>query len=117
MKTPTSTPPNADGFELIVIPSDLKEARRVATVALTLEEKLAGQRHVKELEGKRNAKRKSLFAAQDEIEARRDELIRTVEGRQTYFQVNRDAPFSASFVALSARHSASPNTWPRLWQD
>src|SRR5207249_11060559 len=27
----------------------LKEARRVATVALTLEEKLAGQRHVKEL--------------------------------------------------------------------
>jgi adenine-specific DNA-methyltransferase len=59
----------------------LKEARRAATAALTLEEKLAGQRQVRELEGKRNARRKSLFAAQDEIEARRDELIRSVEGK------------------------------------
>ncbi len=59
----------------------LKEARRTASVGLTLEEKLAGQRNVKDLEAKRNAKRKSLFAAQDEIEARRDELIRQVEGK------------------------------------
>ena len=59
----------------------LKEARRAAAAGLTLDEKLAGQRHVKEIEGKRNAKRKSLFAAQDEIEARRDALIREVEGK------------------------------------
>ena len=59
----------------------LKEARRDAAAGLTLEEKLAGQRHVKEIEAKRNAKRKSLFAAQDEIEARRDALIREVEGK------------------------------------
>ncbi len=59
----------------------LKETRRAATAALTLEQKLAGQRQVKELEAKRNAKRKSLFTAQDEIEARRDELIRKVEGK------------------------------------
>jgi adenine-specific DNA-methyltransferase len=67
--------------EIRELDRQLKEARRAATAALTLEEKLAGQRQVKELEGKRNAKRKSLFAAQDEIEARRDELIRMVEGK------------------------------------
>src|SRR5207249_114554 len=45
----------------------LKEARRAASSALTLEEKLAGQKQVKNLEAIRNAKRKSLFVAQDEI--------------------------------------------------
>ncbi len=59
----------------------MKEARRAASAALTLEEKLDGQRHVKYLESQRNAKRKSLFAAQDEIEEKRDKLIRQVEGK------------------------------------
>ncbi len=59
----------------------IKGARRAAMVALTLEEKLAGQRVVRDLKSKRNAKRKSLFAAQDKIEAHRDELIRQVEGK------------------------------------
>ncbi len=59
----------------------MKEARRAASAALTLEEKLDGQRQVKYLESQRNAKRKSLFAAQDEIEEKRDTLIRQVEGK------------------------------------
>jgi len=59
----------------------IKEARKAAIAALTLEEKLAGQKEVRDLESKRNAKRRSLFTAQDDIEARRDALIRQVEGK------------------------------------
>ncbi len=59
----------------------LKEARRAASAALTLEDKLAGQKQVKKLESERNAKRKSLFAAQDEIEQRRDKLIESVQAK------------------------------------
>ena len=67
--------------EIKDIDRQLKETRRAASAALTLEEKLAGQRQVKNLESHRNAKRKSLFTAQDEIEARRDALIKQVEGK------------------------------------
>lgn len=59
----------------------LKEAKRAATAALTLEDKLAGQKQVKNLEAIRNSKRKSLFAAQDEIEERRSKLIEAVEAK------------------------------------
>ena len=46
----------------------IREARRAATAAHTLEEKLAGQKQVKALESQRNAKRRALFDAQDEID-------------------------------------------------
>ena len=55
--------------------------RRAATLALTLEEKLAGQKQVRAIEGQRNAKRKSLFEAQDEIDQRRERLIAEIEGK------------------------------------
>jgi hypothetical protein len=45
----------------------IKEARRAATTALTLEEKLAGQKQIKALESQRTQKRRSLFEAQDEV--------------------------------------------------
>ena len=41
----------------------IKEAKRAATVALTLEEKLAVQKQIKVLEMQRNEKRRSLFDA------------------------------------------------------
>jgi adenine-specific DNA-methyltransferase len=59
----------------------LREARRAASAGLTLEEKLAGQRHVKKLESERNDKRRKLFIAQDEIEQRRDKLIESVQAK------------------------------------
>jgi adenine-specific DNA-methyltransferase len=59
----------------------IKEARRAATSALTLEEKLAGQKAVKALESERNAKRRSLFDAQDRIDTQRGEMIAAIEGR------------------------------------
>jgi adenine-specific DNA-methyltransferase len=62
--------------------------------ALTLEEKLKYQREIKALESARNAKRKSLFEAQDDIDRRRDELIERIEEklkvgytRQTLFEI------------------------------
>lgn len=58
----------------------IKEAKRAATLALTLEEKLAGQKQIRTLEAQRNAKRKSLFEAQDEIDQRRERLIADIEG-------------------------------------
>ncbi|MGL6077098.1 MAG: SNF2-related protein [Fimbriiglobus sp.] len=57
----------------------LKEARRAATSALSLEEKLAGQKHVKKLEAERTDRRRKLFVSQDEIEQRRDKLIESVQ--------------------------------------
>lgn len=59
----------------------IKETRRTATLALTLEEKLAAQRQIKALETQRNQKRRSLFEAQDRIDAQRDAMIANIEGR------------------------------------
>jgi len=59
----------------------IKEARRSSTAALTLEDKLAGQKKVRALESQRNEKRRSLFEAQDQIDRQRDQLIETLEGK------------------------------------
>lgn len=59
----------------------IKEAKRAATLALSLEEKLAGQKQVKALESQRNERRRKLFDAQDEIDRKRGELIAEIEGK------------------------------------
>jgi adenine-specific DNA-methyltransferase len=67
--------------ELKELDRQIKEARRAATAALTLEEKLAGQKQVKALESQRNVKRRSLFDAQDEVDSQREKLIAKIEGK------------------------------------
>jgi len=67
--------------EIKELDRQVKEAKRAATMSLTLEEKLAGQKQVRTLEAERNAKRKSLFEAQDQIDARRDKLIGDIEAK------------------------------------
>ncbi len=67
--------------EIKEIDRQIKEARRAATSALTLEEKLAAQKQVKSLEGLRNAKRRNLFEAQDEIDQQRGALIAQIEAK------------------------------------
>jgi ERCC4-related helicase len=57
----------------------IKEARRAAATALTLEEKLAAQKQIKAVEAQRNDKRRSLFAAQDAIDQQREDLIGKIE--------------------------------------
>ena len=59
----------------------IKEARRAATTALSLEQKLDMQKKIKALEATRNTKRRNLFDAQDEIEKQRADLIAKIEGK------------------------------------
>lgn len=60
----------------------IREARRAATTqGLALNEKVAAQRRVRELEAQRNTKRRELFDAQDRIDAKRGELIGAVEAK------------------------------------
>jgi len=59
----------------------IKEAKRSASLALSLEEKLAGQKQVKTLEAQRNQKRRSLFDAQDKVDEHREKLIAEVESK------------------------------------
>lgn len=59
----------------------IKDAKRTATLALGLEEKLEGQKTVKTLEKLRNEKRRMLFDAQDEIDDRRGHMIEVIEGK------------------------------------
>jgi ERCC4-related helicase len=59
----------------------IKEARRAATAALTLEEKLVGQKEIKALEAQRNQKRRSLFDAQDQVDRQREDLIANIESK------------------------------------
>jgi hypothetical protein len=59
----------------------IKEARRAATSALSLEEKLSKRKEIKALESQRKEKRMSLFEAQDKIDEQRDELIANIEGK------------------------------------
>ncbi len=67
--------------EIKDIDRQVKEAKRAATLAPTLEEKLAGQKQIKALESQRNGKRRALFDAQDEIDRQREQLIVDIEGK------------------------------------
>jgi ERCC4-related helicase len=67
--------------EIKELDRQIKEARRAATTALTLEEKLAGQKQIRAIEAQRNLKRRSLFDAQDQVDTQRDELIAQIEGK------------------------------------
>lgn len=65
--------------DIKAIDAAIKEARRTAATAATLEDKLAHQKHQRELEGRRNTLRRNLFARQDAIEAQRNDLIAQLE--------------------------------------
>jgi adenine-specific DNA-methyltransferase len=67
--------------ELKELDREIKEARRSAAGALSLEEKLAAQRRIKALETQRRERRRSLFDAQDEVDAKRDGLIAGIEAK------------------------------------
>lgn len=68
-------------FDIKELDRTIKEARRASALAATLEEKLACQKRIKDLESQRNSKRKSLFDAQDEVDERKSSLIGDVEAR------------------------------------
>lgn len=67
--------------ELKELGQQLKELNKESKRAATLEQKLAFQSRIRELDRKQKEKRKRLFEAHDEIDARRDELISEAEQR------------------------------------
>lgn len=67
--------------EIKELDRQIKEARRAATTALTLEDKLEGQKKIKALEAHRNHRRRSLFDAQDQIDRQREDLIGNIESK------------------------------------
>lgn len=59
----------------------IREQKKTAALLATLAEKLEAQKVIKELEASRGKKRRELFDAQDQIDAKRDELIKEVEAK------------------------------------
>jgi len=67
--------------EIKELDREIKEARRTAVAAPTLEQKLEGQKRIKALEAQRNQRRRSLFDAQDQVDRQREDLIGNIEGK------------------------------------
>lgn len=68
-------------YELKELDREIKFLKTESKKILKLDEKLQAQKDIKELEKKRNTKRRTLFEAQDEIESRKEGLIEGVEAR------------------------------------
>ena len=68
----------------------IKDVRRQSVVAVTLADKLAAQREIKNLEQRRNRKRRDLYEEQDRIDVQRADLIAGIERQlATTFEVQR----------------------------
>ncbi len=65
--------------EIKELDRQIREARKVASLAASLNDKLEAQKLIRSLESTRKDQRKRLFDAQDEIDTRRDELIASIE--------------------------------------
>lgn len=68
-------------YELKELDREIKFLKTESKKILRLDEKLKAQKEIKELEKKRNTKRRTLFEAQDEIDTRKEGLIEGVEAR------------------------------------
>jgi len=71
------------GLELRIkeIEGEIRLVKKSKTLAATLEEKLSFEKQYKDLERERNALRRRLFDAQDEIDEKRDKIISDIEKR------------------------------------
>ena len=78
--------------EIKQLDKDIKEAKKAASVSMSLASKLEHQKRLRELEQSRNAKRRSLYEAQDSIDEQRDTLIKKVE-KQLQCTVNNTKLF------------------------
>jgi superfamily II DNA/RNA helicase len=79
--------------EIKQLDKDIKEAKKAASVSMSLASKLEYQKKLRELEQSRNAKRRSLYEAQDSIDEQRDTLIKKVE-KQLQCTVNNTKLFA-----------------------
>jgi hypothetical protein len=72
---------------------EIKDVRRSATVAATLDEKLAWQKRQRDLEAERSRLRRELFDRQDEVDRQRSAVIEQLE-RQLAQRVEEQALFT-----------------------
>ena len=65
--------------EIKELDKEIRETRQASRLAARLEDKLAAQRKVRDLEEKRKRMRRDLYEQQDQIDGRRDQLIAGME--------------------------------------
>jgi len=65
--------------EIKEIDKQIRESRKTAALAQSLQNKLEAQKAIKALERTRNTKRRDLFDAQDALDVQREELIANIE--------------------------------------
>lgn len=68
-------------IELKMLDKEIKFRKTEAKKILSLEDKVKAQRHIKEMEKKRNELRMNLFQAQDDVDVRKEKLIEEIEAR------------------------------------
>ena len=66
-------------IELKNLDKEIKFRKTESKKILNLDEKVAAQREIKEMEKKRNVLRQDLFRAQDEVDVKKEELIGKIE--------------------------------------
>ncbi|MBL4702394.1 MAG: DEAD/DEAH box helicase [Phycisphaeraceae bacterium] len=69
--------------ELKELDKCIRELRRTSALSQSLQDKLAFQKQLRDLEHRRNGKRRELFEAQDAIDMQREELIGKIEKQLT----------------------------------
>ncbi len=70
-------------YSIKELDKEIRQVRKDAKLAPTLEEKLELQKQQKKLEMQRNKDRRELFDKQDEVDLRREEMITAIEERLT----------------------------------
>jgi hypothetical protein len=72
-----------EGLEVEIknIDKEIRKLQKEFKEIATLEEKVKAQRTIKNLEKKRNEKRRTLFEEQDRVELEKDKLIENIENR------------------------------------
>ncbi|MFZ5517427.1 MAG: SNF2-related protein [Candidatus Zhuqueibacterota bacterium] len=68
-------------LELKNLDKEIRFRKTEAKKLINLEAKVEAQRLIKDMEKKRNQLRKNLFEAQDDVDAKKEELIETIEAR------------------------------------
>jgi len=86
-------------LQLAELDAEIRSSKKQSHLATELEQKLSLRRTADALEKQRNRKRKEIFAAQDDIEKRRDHFIEAMEKR-LYEQILEDELFTVRWKII-----------------